>query len=61
MITKLNGLSTNINMGAIRQSVIDQTKTIFTTPQIVFNVQELDEAKLQQCVNYVNRKFGSQY
>ena len=61
MITKLNGLSTNINMGAIRQSVIDQTKTIFTTPQIVFNVQELDEAKLQQCFNYVNRKFGSQY
>lgn len=40
---------------------IDSTKTIFTTPQIVFNVQELDESKLQQCFNYVNRKFGSQY
>lgn len=48
----LNALSTN---------VIDNTKTIYTTTQIVFNVQELDEAKLEQCFNYVNRKFGSQY
>ena len=40
---------------------INSSKTIFTTPQIVFNVQELDEAKLQQCFNYINRKFGSQY
>ena len=48
----LNALSTN---------VIDNTKTVFTTPQIVFNVQELDEAKLEQCFNYINRKFGSQY
>lgn len=53
--------SINPNMGAIKQSVIDQTKTVFTTPQIVFNVQELDEAKLNQCFNYINRKFGSQY
>lgn len=49
------------NMQGIKQSVIEQTKTIFTTPQITFNVQELDEAKLQQCFNYVNRKFGSAY
>lgn len=49
------------NMSQIKQSVIDQTRTIFTTPQIVFNVQELDEARLQQCFNYVNRKFGSAY
>ena len=48
----LNALSTN---------VIDNTKTVFTTPQIVFNVQELDESKLEQCFNYINRKFGSQY
>ena len=40
---------------------IDNTKTIFTTPQITFNVQELDDAKLEQCFNYINRKFGSQY
>lgn len=44
------------NMKGIKQSVIDSTKTIFTTPQIIFNVQELDEAKLKQCLNYVNRK-----
>lgn len=47
--------------GNISSRIIDSTKTVFTTPQIVFNVQELDEAKLQQCFNYVNRKFGSQY
>lgn len=47
--------------GKINSSVIDRTKTIFTTPQIVFNVQELDKARLQQCFNYINRKFGSQY
>ena len=49
------------NMKEIKQSVIEQTRTIFTTPQIVFNVQELDEAKLQQCFNYINKKFGSAY
>lgn len=50
------GLGSGIN-----QKIIDGTKTVFTTPQIVFNVQELDETKLQQCFNYVNRKFGSSY
>ncbi len=49
------------NINALNGNVINGTKTIFTTPQIVFNVQELDEAKLQQCFNYINRKFGSQY
>ncbi len=49
------------NMQGIKQSVIEQTKTIFTTPQITFNVQELDEGRLQQCFNYVNKKFGSAY
>ena len=49
------------NMGDIKQSIIDKTQTVFTTPQIVFNVQELDEAKLQQCFNYINKKFGSAY
>lgn len=52
----LNGLESGIS-----PNVISSTKTIFTTPQIVFNVQELDEGKLQQCFNYVNRKFGSKY
>lgn len=47
--------------GSLKNKVIENTKTIFTTPQIVFNVQELDEAKLQQCFNYINKKFGSEY
>ena len=45
----------------LNSKIIENQKTVFTTPQITFNVQELDEAKLQQCFNYVNRKFGSQY
>ena len=63
IVSKLKTNFANIipNMGTIKQSVIDRTQTIFTTPQIVFNVQELDESKLQQCFNYVNKKFGSQY
>jgi len=47
--------------GKLSNQIIDSTKTIFTTPQIVFNVQELDKAKLEQCFNYVNNKFGSKY
>lgn len=65
LINKFNG-SFDSSISALPSAnlsskVIDSTKTIFTTPQIVFNVQELDEAKLQQCFNYVNKKFGSQY
>lgn len=58
-------MATNLDLSkyqsGVSSQVIDSTKTVFTTPQIVFNVQELDEAKLQQCFNYVNRKFGSSY
>lgn len=58
-LSKISGLEKmqrNLN-----SKIIENQKTVFTTPQITFNVQELDEAKLQQCFNYVNRKFGSQY
>ena len=47
--------------GRLSSQIIDSTKTVFTTPQIVFNVQELDETRLQQCFNYINKKFGSSY
>lgn len=49
------------NMGAIKQSVIDQTQTVFTTPNITFNVQKMDEANLNTAFNYINRRLGSQY
>lgn len=58
---KLRNISYSDDFGKLNTNVIEKSKTIFTTPQIVFNVQELDEAKLQQCFNYINRKFGSQY
>ena len=53
----LNMPSMNVTTGQINK----QTQTIFTTPQITFNVQELDEARLQQCFSYINKKFGSAY
>ena len=53
----LNMPSMNVTTGQINK----QMQTIFTTPQITFNVQELDEARLQQCFNYINKKFGSAY
>ena len=49
------------NMQGIKQSVIDKTKTVFTTPNIVFNVQKMDEANLNTAFNYVNKRLGSQY
>ena len=38
-----------------------KTNTVFTTPNIVFNVQKMDEANLNTAFNYVNRRLGSQY
>ena len=62
LLSKFRGITTKgINMGELNNKILDSTKTVFTTPQIVFNVQELDEARLNQCFNYVNKKFGSQY
>lgn len=61
LLNKFSGISTDINLGNINKKIIQGTQTVFTTPQIVFNVNELDEAKLQQCFNYINRKFGTCY
>lgn len=58
-------MSRNLNLedfqGNMGKKIIQSSKTIYTTPKIVFNVQELDEAKLEQCFNYVNKKFGTNY
>lgn len=59
-LKEFNLADVGFNSG-LKNNIIDSTKTVFTTPQITFNVQELDEAKLQQCFNYINRKFGSAY
>lgn len=40
---------------------LDSNKMIFTTPNITFNVQQMDKANLDMAVNYINRKFGTQY
>lgn len=54
-------LGINNKLGAINSKIINGTKTVYTTPQIIFNVQKMDEANLETCFKYVNNKFGSQY
>ena len=45
----------------IKNSIVDSAKTVFTTPQITFNVQKMNKENLDECFNYINRKFGSAY
>ena len=45
----------------IKNNIIDSTKTVFTTPQITFNVQKMNKENLNECFNYINKKFGSAY
>ena len=54
-------LGINNKLGAINSKIINGTKTVYTTPQIIFNVQKMNEENLQECFNFINRKFGSQY
>lgn len=58
---KLNRSLNMPNMNVTTGQINKQTQTIFTTPQITFNVQEMNEQNLQACFNYINKKFGSQY
>lgn len=55
-LEKMKGLNSNIN-----QKITDATRTIFTTPNIQFNVQQMDKQNLDLAFNYINKKFGSQY
>ena len=58
-------MARNLNLGqyqsALNAKVIDSTKTVFTTPQINVYTKELNKSNLEQCFNYINRKFGSKY
>ena len=47
--------------GNLSNKVIDGTKNVSNNYNVEFKVQELDEARLEQCFNYMNRKFGIQY
>lgn len=58
-----NSLNTDVNKitGNLTSNVIDKSKTIFTTPNITFNVQEMNEQNLKKCLDYLNRRLGSAY
>ena len=45
----------------VNRKITDATRTIFTTPNIQFNVQTLNKENLDLAFNYINKKFGSQY
>lgn len=49
-------------MGTIKQSVIDQTKTVFITPTLnIYAQDELTPAKMNSIIDTVNRRLGSKY
>ncbi len=59
---KLKLADINPNMGAIKQSIIDKTKTVFVTPNLIINAQdELTPAKMNSIIDTVNRRLGSRY
>lgn len=50
------------NMGAIKQSVIEKTQTVFTTPTLnIYAQDELTPNKINTIIDTVNRRLGSQY
>ena len=62
ILDRLNAIKgSKLNLGNFSGNVLDKTRNIFTTPQITFNVQQLNQEQLEACFNYINRKFGSQY
>ena len=62
ILSRFNAIKgTKLNLGNFSGNVLDKTRNIFTTPQITFNVQQLNQEQLEDCFNYINRKFGSQY
>ena len=61
----LEAYQSGLRMDSLKNNItgdmISGTKTIYTTPNIVINTQELDSQKLEQIVGYVNRRFGASY
>ena len=50
------------NIGALKQSIIDQTKTVFTTPTLnIYAQDELTPVKINTIIDTVNRRLGSKY
>lgn len=59
---KTNFSNITPNMKAFKQSIIDQTKTIFTTPTLnIYAQDELTPAKINTIIDTVNRRLGSKY
>lgn len=59
---KTNFSNITPNIGNMKQSVIDQTKTIFTTPTLnIYAQDELTPAKINTIIDTVNRRLGSKY
>ena len=58
----LNDLPKNINgLQTALTNQVKETSNINYNVTNIFNVQELDEQRLQQCFNYINRKFSEKY
>lgn len=61
LLEKFKQLYSNDLNYDFQPSMIDKTQTIITTPNVVFNVQEMDEYNLNKAFNYMNKRFGGTY
>lgn len=62
-----NNFNTGIDLGSIPKlqsgltSAVKQASNINYYNNITFNVQELDRERLEQCFDFINKKYGSMY
>lgn len=47
--------------GNINRKIIDSTKTVFTTPNVNIYTNDLSKEKMQQILDFLNKKLGSAY
>ncbi len=58
----LSDFSSDLGLDSdLQHEIVNGSKNIFTTPNIVFNVKEMTKEQLDMAFNYVNRKFGTAY
>lgn len=62
---KVLQLQSSINLEGVNSKInkimLNSTRIIYTTPQMIFNFQKLDESNLKIAFDYVNKRLGSYY
>jgi hypothetical protein len=61
LLGKFRNISSDLTVGGLSREIVDKTKTVFTTPNIVINTNDLSKDKMDLIFNDLNRRFGSKY